>query len=175
MSPELETCLLYPPLGGIRKKMEDMPPRLNKADEVDRTIADSSQIVLNDRSVDKRTARGGSEVASVNALRVELLPPPPTYPVDGEPWTVVGSKHARKRARKKKKGKKGDVLGVITGKTANLGAVLPPSTGASDARRAVAGGDTPKTIRSSYAAAADSVLGNGNCAVVSCPTIEFEG
>ena len=59
---------------------------------------------------DKGTVRDEGEVASAGALRVELLSPPPTYPVDGESWTEVGSKRARKRARKKKKGKKGKAL-----------------------------------------------------------------
>ncbi|EGI62171.1 hypothetical protein G5I_09524 [Acromyrmex echinatior] len=98
----------------------------------------------------------GSEVTLAGALRVELPPPPPTYPVDGEPWTEVGSKRARKRARKKKKRKKNEVLsvGLNTGTAADLDVVPPPSTGAVSARRVAVSGSVLKSTACEYAAAA---------------------
>ncbi|EGI58601.1 hypothetical protein G5I_13287 [Acromyrmex echinatior] len=163
--PSNMPSIYRPSLGRTRKKLEDVPPRPTKIDRSGHIIrVDLSRIASDDcidSRVDKRTVRGGSEAVllkSAGAQRVELSPPLPTYSVDEESWMVVASKRARKRARKKK-GKKEDVLGMTTGKTADLDAVSPPSTRASGARRVVAGGDAPKTICASYVAAG-SVPGN---------------
>ena len=131
---------------------------------------DSSWIapdVRRDSRVDRGNVRGKGEVEPTGALCAEFPPPSPTYPMDGEPWTVVGSKRARKRARKKKKGKK-DVPDGKTGKSADSGVMPPPSTGAGGTRRVAAGG-VAKITRASYAAIAGGVFGSGKGAEISRP------
>ena len=101
-----------------------------------------------------------SAAATAGAQRVE----PSTYTVDGEAWTVAGSKRARKKARKKK-----TVAAVIK----DGGSVVPPSvTGTDGGRRAVTGSGVVKTCGVSYAAAAAGVPGGRGRAVASRPAAQ---
>ena len=147
-----------------RKKLEDVPLRTTKVDAVSSrsghiVMVDSSWIATDDCAdprVDKEIVRGGSEAVSTSAQRVELPPPPPTYPRDDEAWTVAGSKRTRKRARKKKE-KKGEVPGVKAGTTADLGDVPLPLIGVGNARRNAISGVASRAVRVLYATAANGV------------------
>ena len=112
--------VLRPSLGGVRKNLDDVPRRSTRVDSSGRIVDPSRAIsgaVLNSRAV--RTVSGVSAAATAGARRVE----PSTYTVDGEPWTVAGSKRARKKARKKK-----TVAAVVK----DGGSVVPPPVTGTD-------------------------------------------
>ncbi|EGI70783.1 hypothetical protein G5I_00415 [Acromyrmex echinatior] len=158
-----------PPLGGVRMRLEDVAPRLHKAGRVGQM--NSSRVASDarrDSRVDNVSARGADEVRPKGAVCAEPSLPSLTYPANGEPWTVVGSKRARKR--RKRKGKKD----AMVGRPADSGVVPPPSTGVSDTCRVAAGG-VVKTTRGSYAAVAGGVPESGKGTGISRPTRVLKG
>ena len=149
-----------PPLGGVRKNLDDVPRRLTGVDGSGR-IVDLSR-AISGAGLDSRAVRTVSAVATAGAQRME----PSTRVVDGEPWTVAGSKRARRKAKKKRR----TVAAVAKGD----GSVVPPPpvTGTDDGRRAVTNSGAGKTSELSYAAAAAGVTGDRGRAVATRPAAQ---
>ncbi|XP_018376310.1 PREDICTED: uncharacterized protein LOC108769691 [Trachymyrmex cornetzi] len=99
-----------PPIGGVRRRLEDRPPRPTRVNEMgDIVMGDTGRSTLYKRgdAYAERTRNGpmgNNDGAGLGDDRdLESSPPPMDYPASGEAWTEARTKRARKRMRKKEK------------------------------------------------------------------------
>ncbi|XP_018372846.1 PREDICTED: uncharacterized protein LOC108767438 [Trachymyrmex cornetzi] len=101
-----------PPIGGVRKRLEDRPTRLTNVNEEGQIVirtreAGRTSLKRGDTYAERTRYGGAGDIGRGDGLggnRDRESPPPPMeYPVDGEAWTEAKSKRARKRMRRKEK------------------------------------------------------------------------
>ncbi|XP_018368779.1 PREDICTED: uncharacterized protein LOC108764875 [Trachymyrmex cornetzi] len=132
-----------PSIGGVRKRLEDRPPRLARIGETgQKALVDTGLIAVTDKrgsSYAERTREGtvrdGDGVEVEDDWGPETSPPPTDYPADGEAWVEARTKRARKRLRKKEQKKAAlDASAAMRGaKTSKRDSVPPPTVGGTNA------------------------------------------
>ncbi|XP_018377266.1 PREDICTED: uncharacterized protein LOC108770270 [Trachymyrmex cornetzi] len=111
-----------PPIGGVRKRLEDRPSQ-------PKSVSETGQIVLGEKGRSVMNNRGDSYAERVrngmtrdnggagleSGRGPETSPPPMDYPVNGETWMEARTKRARKRIRKREQKRAAPDASVVRG------------------------------------------------------------